>query len=143
MIDAINEGIYRDDWHNHIRGFLSEIDEFKGGWPSLNTLSPQRLEILKKSAIIDSISSSTRIEGIKLQDHQIDNLLNNIHQISFKDSSEDEIRFLQLAEHLRTKVLSKISIVDNRIFEKEISPKGKEYWYARAKRTLKVVRNGR
>ncbi len=76
---------------NEILNLISEIDEFKGGWPSLNTLSPQRLEILKKSAIIDSISSSTRIEGIKLQDHQIDNLLNNIHQISFKDSSEEEV----------------------------------------------------
>lgn len=28
VIDAINEGLSRDDWHNHIRGFLSEVSTF-------------------------------------------------------------------------------------------------------------------
>lgn len=29
IIDAINEGLNRDDWHNHIRAFLSETSKYK------------------------------------------------------------------------------------------------------------------
>ncbi len=28
VIDAINEGLHREDWHNHIIGFLSDVSEF-------------------------------------------------------------------------------------------------------------------
>lgn len=29
IVDAINEGNHRDDWHNHIRAFLNEISAYK------------------------------------------------------------------------------------------------------------------
>lgn len=28
VIDAINEGLHRDDWHNHLRSFLSDVSRF-------------------------------------------------------------------------------------------------------------------
>ncbi|MGI0480107.1 hypothetical protein ACN4EE_04875 [Geminocystis sp. CENA526] len=44
---------------------IAEIDKFKGSWRSLKTLSPEKLATLKKVATIESIGSSTRIEGVK------------------------------------------------------------------------------
>ena len=45
---------------------VAEIDEFKGRWEALKTLAPERLNKLRKVATIESIGSSTRIEGAKL-----------------------------------------------------------------------------
>jgi hypothetical protein len=44
---------------------IAEIDEFKGTWRTLTTLAPERLAVLKRVATIESIGSSTRIEGAK------------------------------------------------------------------------------
>lgn len=43
---------------------VTEIDEFKGKWRALNTLAPDRLAALRKIATIESVGSSTRIEGV-------------------------------------------------------------------------------
>ena len=45
---------------------ISEIDEFKGKWRATQDLAPDRLKTLKRIATIESIGSSTRIEGAKL-----------------------------------------------------------------------------
>jgi hypothetical protein len=50
---------------------IGDIDEFKGGWRTLTTLAPERLAVLKRVATIESIGSSTRIEGSKLSDAQV------------------------------------------------------------------------
>ena len=44
---------------------IAEIDEFKGAWRALGTLAPERLSALRRVATIESIGSSTRIEGSK------------------------------------------------------------------------------
>ena len=54
---------------------IAEIDEFKGRWEALRTLSPDRLGALRKVATIESIGSSTRIEGAKLSDADVEDLL--------------------------------------------------------------------
>jgi hypothetical protein len=38
--------------------FIAEIDEFKGSWRLLKTLSPERLRSLRHVATIESIGSS-------------------------------------------------------------------------------------
>ena len=50
---------------------LSEIDEFKGAWQLLGRLAPERLNALRRVATIESIGSSTRIEGSKLTDREV------------------------------------------------------------------------
>ena len=47
---------------------IAEIDEFKVAWRALGTLAPERLRALRRVATIESIGSSTRIEGSKLRD---------------------------------------------------------------------------
>ncbi len=68
---------------NEILNIISELDGFKGKWQAINTLSFDRLKMLKKSATIESIASSTRIEGVKLSDGQVETLLSNINKTSF------------------------------------------------------------
>ncbi len=41
---------------------IAQIDEFKGRWEALGAISRDRLTQLKKTATIESIASSTRIE---------------------------------------------------------------------------------
>jgi Fic family protein len=76
---------------NEILNLISEIDEFKGKWQAINTLSPDRLKMLKKSATIESIASSTRIEGVQLTDAQVETLLSKVKKKSFKSRDEEEV----------------------------------------------------
>ena len=46
---------------------VAEVDEFKGEWKALENLAPDRLKALKKIATIESVGSSTRIEGVRRQ----------------------------------------------------------------------------
>jgi len=70
---------------------IAEIDEFKGQWQALKTLSPERLQQLRKVATIESVGSSTRIEGAKLSDAQVEQLLSNLGSTSFKTCDEQEV----------------------------------------------------
>ena len=54
---------------------VTEIDEFKGRWGALKTLSPDRLSELRGVATIASVGSFTRIEGAKLADAEVEDLL--------------------------------------------------------------------
>ena len=70
---------------------IGEIDEFKGSWRSLTTLAPDRLGVLKRVATIESIGSSTRIEGAKLTDAQVEALLGRLEQRAFVSRDEQEV----------------------------------------------------
>lgn len=70
---------------------IAEIDQFKGGWNTLHNLTPERLAELRHVATIESIGSSTRIEGSKLTDAEINSLLSSIGRESFKTRDEQEV----------------------------------------------------
>ena len=70
---------------------IAEIDEFKGSWKLLSKLAPERLSTLKKIAAIESIGSSTRIEGSKLSDKEVEILLSNLDTRSFRSRDEEEV----------------------------------------------------
>jgi Fic family protein len=70
---------------------LSEIDEFKGAWRSLGTLAPERLNALRRVATIESIGSSTRIEGSKLTDREVEQLLSKLEIKKFDSRDEQEV----------------------------------------------------
>jgi len=57
----------------------------------LGYLSVEKLFSLRKAAIIASTGSSTRIEGAKLSDKEVDILLSNINIKSFKSRDEEEV----------------------------------------------------
>lgn len=74
-----------------ILGIIARIDEFKGAWRALGRLAPERLTALRRVATIESIGSSTRIEGSKLSDREVEKLLSNIAIQSFETRDEQEV----------------------------------------------------
>ena len=76
--------------HEALR-LIAEIDEFRGRWEALKTLSPERLLALRRVATIESIGSSTRIEGVTLGDREIEALLANLKRYEFKSRDEQEV----------------------------------------------------
>ena len=76
---------------SEILKLIARIDEFKGAWRALGTLAPDRLSALRRVATIESIGSSTRIEGSKLSDREVERLLSNLQIKSFDTRDEQEV----------------------------------------------------
>ena len=70
---------------------IARIDEFKGAWRAFGTLAPERLSALRRVATIESIGSSTRIEGSKLSDREVERLLSKLEIQSFATRDEQEV----------------------------------------------------
>lgn len=70
---------------------IAELDEFKGAWRALGQLAPDRLTGLRRVATIESIGSSTRIEGAKLSDREVERLLSNLDIKDFATRDEQEV----------------------------------------------------
>lgn len=74
-----------------VLALIAELDEFKGAWRALGTLAPERLSALRRVATIESIGSSTRIEGSKLSDQEVERLLSNLEIKKFDTRDEQEV----------------------------------------------------
>jgi Fic family protein len=74
-----------------ILSLIAEVDEFKGAWRALGQLAPEQLTSLKRVATIESIGSSTRIEGSKLTDKEVEALLSNLSIKKFSSRDEQEV----------------------------------------------------
>lgn len=68
---------------------LSQIDLFKGGWELIENKERRYLIELRDIATIQSVGSSTRIEGAKLTDDDVKKLLKNV-QISKLDKRDEQ-----------------------------------------------------
>ncbi|MGI9129561.1 MAG: hypothetical protein ACR2IG_15245 [Roseomonas sp.] len=80
-------------------GLIAEFDEFKGAWRALGTLAPEKLLALHRVATIESIASSTRIEGSKRSDQEVEQLLANFEIKSFV--THDEQKVVSMGEIIR------------------------------------------
>ncbi len=100
---------------SELLALISEVDEFKGAWRALGTLAPERLKALRHVATIESIGSSTRIEGSKLTDREVERLLANLEIQRF--SSRDEQEVAGYAEVMETifHAWAEIPITENHI----------------------------
>jgi Fic family protein len=94
---------------------VAEIDEFKGAWRALGTLAPERLSALRRVATIESIGSSTRIEGSKLSDRDVARLLANLEIRSFATRDEQEVAGYAEVMDLVFRAWNDISISENHI----------------------------
>lgn len=98
-----------------ILALVSEVDEFKGAWRALGTLAPERLSALRRVATIESIGSSTRIEGSRLSDQDVEKLLSNLQIKSFETRDEQEVAGYAEAMELIFQSWSNISLTENHI----------------------------
>lgn len=98
-----------------ILALIAEIDEFKGAWRALGTIAPERLSALRRVAIIESIGSSTRIEGSKLSDREVERLLANLDIKSFSTRDEQEVAGYAEAIELVFRAFEDLAITENHI----------------------------
>ena len=98
-----------------ILGFIAELDEFKGAWRALGTLAPERLSALRRVATIESIGSSTRIEGSKLSDREVEKLLANLEIKSFHTRDEQEVAGYAETMELIFQSWDEITLTENHV----------------------------
>src|SRR5512133_3871367 len=80
---------------------LNEIDELKGQWIGGAKLNPQALGRLKRSVLITSAGASTRIEGAKMSDEDVEKLMAGISVKKFKDRDVQEVKgYIELLENV-------------------------------------------
>ena len=70
---------------------VGKIDAFKGKWSGIENKNDRYLRELRKIATIESIGSSTRIEGAILTDEEVQFLIKNIKIVSFKNRNQEEV----------------------------------------------------
>lgn len=71
---------------------INKIDELKGQWIAGAKLSPQVLGRLKRSVLITSTGASTRIEGAKLSDEDIEKMMRGLSVQKFTDRDVQEVK---------------------------------------------------
>jgi Fic family protein len=100
---------------SELLALLSDIDEFKGAWRALGTLAPERLGALRRVATIESIGSSTRIEGSRLSDREVERLLANLDIKTFASRDEQEVAGYAEAMETVFQSWAEIAVTENHI----------------------------
>jgi len=77
--------------NQQILKLIGFIDSFKGKWNQLEDRESKYLKELKLIATIESIGSSTRIEGSKMSNEEVEDFVNAIKISSFKSRDEQEV----------------------------------------------------
>ena len=70
---------------------LAKIEEFRGRWRELTWLSRDVLDRLRRTATIESVGSSTRIEGSQMSDREVETLLDGLERQAFASRDEEEV----------------------------------------------------
>ena len=76
----------------HIVALLAEIDGIRGEFKSDLRMSPQAITNLKKSTLITSAGASTRIEGAKLNDDEVEKVMRGLAVSKFADRDSQEVQ---------------------------------------------------
>lgn len=71
---------------------IARIDELKGQWSASANLNPYLLGRLKRSVLITSTGASTRIEGARLTDRDVEKLMQGMAVQKFADRDIQEVQ---------------------------------------------------
>jgi Fic family protein len=77
------------DWE--LIRLISHIDRFDASWTSIEKKEGQSLKQLKTIATVRSVGSSTRIEGSKMSDEEVEVLLKGIDITKIEDRDSQEV----------------------------------------------------
>ena len=70
---------------------VSAVDRFRGTWEQLGRKENRHLKELRKIATVQSIGSSTRIEGSRLSDGEVEKLLSKVKITRFETRDQEEV----------------------------------------------------
>ena len=129
---------------------IAQVDELKGRWSGSLFLNPKILHQLKKSVVITSSASSTRIEGAKMTDQEVERFLRGIKQKTPKNRDEEEVAgYADLLGRVFDNYQS-LKISESRILELHkimlaFSKKDKEHYgkYKTRDNTVAIVEKGK
>ena len=76
----------------HIVGLLAEIDEVKGQFRAGLRMTPQAITSLRQSVLVTSAGASTRIEGAKLTDEEVEKIMRGLSVSKFADRDTQEVQ---------------------------------------------------
>jgi Uncharacterized conserved protein len=77
--------------NQRVMKLIASIDEYRGKWNAVEKRENRYLKELRKIATIESIGSSTRIEGVTMTDEEIKQLLKDVKITKFKTRDEQEV----------------------------------------------------
>lgn len=75
-----------------IVAILASIDEVKGQFRAGLRMTPQAITSLRKSVLVTSAGASTRIEGAKLNDKEVEKILQGLTVSRFEDRDSQEVQ---------------------------------------------------
>ncbi len=76
----------------HIVALLAEIDGIRGEFKGGLRMTPQAITNLKRSTLITSAGASTRIEGAKLTDEEVEKVMHGLAVSKFADRDSQEVQ---------------------------------------------------
>ena len=80
---------------------ITQVDELKGQWIAGARLSPQVLGRFKRSVLVASTGASTRIEGARLSDEDVEKMMRGIDIQKFTDRDKQEAKgYFELLENV-------------------------------------------
>ncbi|MFH0952328.1 MAG: Fic family protein [Patescibacteria group bacterium] len=80
---------------------INQIDHLQGQWIGGAQLNPQALGRLKRSTLVTSSGASTRIEGAKLSDSDVEKLMRGLSVTKFADRDKQEVKgYYELLENI-------------------------------------------
>jgi Fic family protein len=80
---------------------IAKIDELKGRWIAGAQLNPMVLNRLKQSVLVTSTGASTRIEGARLSDEDVEKLMRGLSIEKFANRDQQEVRgYFELLQNI-------------------------------------------
>ncbi len=101
------------DWE--LIGVISQIDRFDASWTTIEKREGQSLKQLKSIATVRSVGASTRIEGSKMSDEEVNVLLQEFDITKLEDRDSQEVVGYFNAFDIISESFSTIDISENSI----------------------------
>jgi Fic family protein len=90
MNDSVYTFSFQPDWMK-LTNTISQIDRFDASWSSIEKREGQSLKQLKAIATVRSVGASTRIEGSKMTDPEVEVLIKNLEVSKLEERDQQEV----------------------------------------------------
>ena len=94
---------------------ISQIDRFDASWTTIEKREGQTLKQLKSIATVRSVGASTRIEGSKMTDDEVEVLINNLGISKLEERDQQEVAGYFDALELIAESFRDIDITENNL----------------------------
>jgi hypothetical protein len=90
MTSSIYTFFFAPNWMQ-LANEISQLDRFDASWTAIEKREGQTLKQLKSIATVRSVGASTRIEGSKMTDDEVEVLINNLAISKLEERDQQEV----------------------------------------------------